>query len=59
MWHVSYYLYYEYDVSLATLSVQLHIYATNSMQKCVHRNTVVKIENKRSSVIAWHGLYST
>jgi len=28
MWHVLYYLYYDYAVSLTTLSVQLYIHAT-------------------------------
>jgi len=46
-----------YAVSLTTLCVQLHIWATNSMAKCVHPNTVVKIKNKNFSVLAWHGLY--
>jgi len=36
MWHLSYYLYYEDVVSLTTLSVQLRIYATNCMTKCIH-----------------------
>ena len=30
----------DYAVSRTKLSVQLHIYATNSMPKCVHPNTV-------------------
>jgi len=30
--------------------------ATNSMAKCVHPNTVVKIENKNFSVLAWYEL---
>jgi len=29
-------------MSLTTLSVQLHVYATSFMAKCVHPNTVVK-----------------
>jgi len=37
--------------------VQLHIYATNYMAKCVHPKTVVKNKNKSFSVLAWHGLY--
>jgi len=50
MWHVLYYLYYDYAVSLTTLSVQLHMsytqHETNSMAKCVHPNTVVKLKAK-------------
>ena len=46
MWHVSYYLYYDYAVSLTTLSVQLHTYATNTIAKCTHPSTVVKIKAK-------------
>jgi len=51
------YLYYDYVMSLTTLSVQLLIYTTNSMEKCVHPIIVVKIERKSFSVLAWHGLY--
>jgi len=40
-------------VSLTTLSVKLHIYATNSMTKCVHADT--KIENRSFYLVAWHG----
>jgi len=45
-------------VSLKTLSVQLQIllYATNSIGKCVHPSTVLNIKNKSFSVLAWHGL---
>jgi len=57
VWYVSYYLYHYYAVSLTTLSVQLHIHATNSMEKCVHRNIVVKIKNKIFSALSWDGLY--
>jgi len=35
-----------YAGSITTLSVQLHIYATNSMAKCIHPITVVKITKK-------------
>jgi len=42
MWHISYYLYYDYAVILTRLPVQLHIYATNYMAKYVYPNTVVK-----------------
>jgi len=44
MWHVSYYLYYDCVVNLTALSVQLHIYATDSIAKWVHLYTVVKIK---------------
>jgi len=37
MWHVLY-LYYDYAVSVTVLSVQLNVYATNCMAKCVHAN---------------------
>jgi len=40
-------------MSLTTLSVQLHVYAT---KVCAHPNTVVKIKIKRFFVLAWHGL---
>jgi len=40
------------------LYVQLHIYVTNSIAKCVHSNIVVKIKNKSFCKLAWHGLYS-
>ena len=36
MWQLWYYLYYKDVVSLTTLSVQLRIYATNCMAKCIH-----------------------
>jgi len=35
-WHVSYYLYYDYPVSLTTISVQLH------MQQAVWQNAFVQ-----------------
>jgi len=43
-------------VSLTTLSVQLHIYATNCMAKCIHPNTVVKSKKKSFTVLVWCGL---
>jgi len=46
----TYYLYYDYTVSLTTMSVHLHIYATNAMAKFVHLNTVV--ETKASLCLA-------
>jgi len=50
-------LYDDRAVNLTTLSIQLHIYATNCMAKCVHANTVVKIENKSILALVWHGLH--
>jgi len=46
-------------VSLTTLSVQLRIYATNSMAKCVHPDAVIKIEKQKlfCTCVAWHGFY--
>jgi len=49
--------YYDCAMSLVILSVQLHKYAKNCVAVCVHPNTVVKLENKTFSVLAWHGLY--
>jgi len=58
MWHVSYYLFYEYAVSLTILSVQLHIYATcNKLWENVFMQTLVKIKNKSFSILARHRLY--
>jgi len=41
-------------LSLTTVSIELHTYATNSMEKCVHPNTVVKMKDNSFSVLAWH-----
>jgi len=44
-------------VSLTTLSVQLRIYATNCMAKCIHPNTVVEL--KIEAFLYLYGMDST
>jgi len=53
MYHII--LFHDFVMSLTTFSVQLHIYATNCVAKCVHPNTAVTIKNQSFSVFSWHG----
>jgi len=56
-WHVLYVITMSCVSQHCLFNCKYIQHARNSMAKCIHPNTVVKIKNKNFSVLAWHGLY--